>query len=56
MIYLAAYTYTFASSSSHQANFGVVMRGGGDGVTACSRRRLRVHSIFSIANVFKNRF
>ena len=27
MIYLAAYTYTFASSSSHQANFGVVMRG-----------------------------
>ena len=29
---------------------------GGDGVTACSRRRLRLHSIFSIANVFKNRF
>ena len=27
MIYLAAYTYYTFASSSHQANFGVVMRG-----------------------------
>ena len=27
MIYLAAYTYYNFASSSHQANFGVVMRG-----------------------------
>ena len=27
MIYLAAYTYYTFASSSHQANFGIVMRG-----------------------------